>query len=485
METSYDVRVHAIESRTNAKGKVTSYRVSWFVGNENWKEPFKHFAQADAFRSELLTAARKGEAFDVATGRPISHGQKEPGPDWFTLATRYVDSKWPGASPNHRRGISESITDATEVLTTNASGAPNREHLREAMRWATSIRAHIVAADDDGAIGEPQPPDDVASAVRWLQRNTVSMDAFADPKTGPALARAVLERLNRRQDRKPAKASTVLRKRAVLNNLMAYAIETGILTTNPLKAVNVKRPKHSDEVDVRTVVNSDQAARLLAEVAKLGEMGARLEAFFGCMYYAALRPEEVIGLLRKDLIHLPESDEGEDAWGEMLLSEAEPAPGRRWTGTGSSRERRELKHRAPDTTRPVPIHPDLVRLLRRHLAAFPTATGYVFRGPRGGRIADSTYLPYFKKARAAAFTPAEAASPLAETPYALRHAAVSTWLNSGVEPAQVAAWAGHSVAVLMRIYVKCISGHDAEAKRRILAASKPEQQRDARATVTP
>ena len=108
----------------------------------------------------------------------------------------------------------------------------------------------------------------------------------------------------------------------------------------------------------------------------------------------------------------------------------------------------------------------------RHLAAFPTATGYVFRGPRGGRIADSTYLPYFQKARAAAFTPVEAASPLAETPYALRHAAVSTWLNSGVDPAQVAAWAGHSVAVLMRIYVKCISGHDAEAKRRILEATK-------------
>jgi hypothetical protein len=31
---------------------------------------------------------------------------------------------------------------------------------------------------------------------------------------------------------------------------------------------------------------------------------------------------------------------------------------------------------------------------------------------------------------------------------------------------------GHSVAVLLRIYAKCISGHDAEAKRRILAATK-------------
>jgi integrase len=48
----------------------------------------------------------------------------------------------------------------------------------------------------------------------------------------------------------------------------------------------------------------------------------------------------------------------------------------------------------------------------------------------------------------------EAASPLARRPYNLRHAAVSTWLNVGVDPAQVAEWAGHSVAVLMRVYAK-------------------------------
>lgn len=34
-----------------------------------------------------------------------------------------------------------------------------------------------------------------------------------------------------------------------------------------------------------------------------------------------------------------------------------------------------------------------------------------------------------------------------------------TWrLNSGVPPTEVAAWAGHSVEVLMRVYVKCMTG---------------------------
>ena len=42
-----------------------------------------------------------------------------------------------------------------------------------------------------------------------------------------------------------------------------------------------------------------------------------------------------------------------------------------------------------------------------------------------------------------------------------------TWLNDGVAPAQVAEWAGHSVAVLLRVYAKCIDGQDQIAKRRI------------------
>ena len=51
--------------------------------------------------------------------------------------------------------------------------------------------------------------------------------------------------------------------------------------------------------------------------------------------------------------------------------------------------------------------------------------------------------------------------------YDLRHACVSTWLNGGIPPAQVAEWAGHSVAILLKVYAKCLGGQDAVAKRRI------------------
>jgi integrase len=61
-------------------------------------------------------------------------------------------------------------------------------------------------------------------------------------------------------------------------------------------------------------------------------------------------------------------------------------------------------------------------------------------------------------------------APLADRPYDLRHAAVSTWLNAGVDPTLVAAWAGHSVQVLMQVYAKCMVGRDEIARRRIEAA---------------
>jgi integrase len=116
----------------------------------------------------------------------------------------------------------------------------------------------------------------------------------------------------------------------------------------------------------------------------------------------------------------------------------------------------------------VPIPPPLTRILRTHLDQFgPGRDGRIFSGVHGGELAAITYRRAWDKARSTALTPTEYASPLARRVYDLRHACVSTWLNGGVAPAQVAEWAGHSVAVLLRVYAKCIDGQDQIAKRRI------------------
>ena len=69
-DTTYDVRVYRTEVYKGAK--VTTYKVRWKTAHRLWKEGFRNAAHADSFRSSLLIAARKGEAFSLRTGRPAS-----------------------------------------------------------------------------------------------------------------------------------------------------------------------------------------------------------------------------------------------------------------------------------------------------------------------------------------------------------------------------------------------------------------------------
>jgi integrase len=77
----------------------------------------------------------------------------------------------------------------------------------------------------------------------------------------------------------------------------------------------------------------------------------------------------------------------------------------------------------------------------------------------------------------AALTEARCRSPLGRSPYDLRHAAVSLWLNSGVPATEVARRAGHGVAVLLKIYAHCIDGQADAVNQRItdaLGSTEPE-----------
>jgi len=87
-----------------------------------------------------------------------------------------------------------------------------------------------------------------------------------------------------------------------------------------------------------------------------------------------------------------------------------------------------------------------------------------------GELPKLTIVRAWQQARIAVFTEEVAASPLARTPYDLRHAAVSTWLNGGVPSTTVAEWAGHSVEILHKIYAKCLAGEGASVRRRVQAA---------------
>ena len=119
----------------------------------------------------------------------------------------------------------------------------------------------------------------------------------------------------------------------------------------------------------------------------------------------------------------------------------------------------------------MPIPPELVAILRAHIARFGTGRdGRLFRSENGNPIQQSTWWQVWQKVRKASLNPEELASPLMRRPYDLRHAAMSLWPNSGVPATEVARRAGHSVAVLLKIYAHCIDGQADAANKRIADA---------------
>ncbi|MEH0636365.1 tyrosine-type recombinase/integrase [Streptomyces bottropensis] len=446
---SHDVKVWSIRKRPY---KTPSYDVRWKVGDvPPFSETFRTKALADNFRAKLLRAAQKGEAFDTEIGLPDSMAPAKESRTWYDFARAYVAMKWPHAAPNSRDSLNETMTLVTTELLGDRPGRPADDILRRALRgWA-----FVVQAGDE-------PPVNIANALRWVAKASLPLATLKNP----ADIRRVLDSLKLRLSGDPAAAETVRRKRAVLFNALAYAVELGELPENPVTLVKWKLPKVTKEVDRRVVVNPQQARDLLAAVSYVGgyrrARGRRLVALFACMYFGGLRPAEAVGLRRPDCT-LPDA-----GWGSLILEKTRPTVGKRWTGTGEVHDNRGLKNRPANETRIVPIPPRLVRILLAHIKEFGTAKdGRMFANERGGVVASTTYWRVWDEARHLALTPEQVASPLAARPYDLRHAALSSWLNAGVDPTEVAERAGNSVEVLLSRYAKCLDGRQDVANRRI------------------
>jgi hypothetical protein len=79
---------------------------------------------------------------------------------------------------------------------------------------------------------------------------------------------------------------------------MEYAGEVGLLTDNPLKHVRWTRPRTASGVDPRVVLNAEQAERFWLPWKQTASEDPGLSAFFACLYYAALRPQQASELRR-------------------------------------------------------------------------------------------------------------------------------------------------------------------------------------------
>lgn len=446
--TTFDVPVWGVSKRTWASGAVT-YRVRWIVAGHTWHDSFKTRALADSFRSELLSLARKGEPFDAATGQPLSRLRLEPADQqsWYAHACAYVDMKWPqrrgrvvrASRSRWRRSPRRCSRRSGAGLRRRAcgrsctAGRPTLGVVRRARRRRVCC---VRSAGSRRARGR---------SPTWLTRRCCA----GVGRAGVAHGRQARVGIDGEQ-----KAGDLLQRLGVRGGARAPVRQPDCVD-------QVAGTEGHRALNPRVVINHGQARALLAAVRQLGS-GPRLVAFFGVMYYSALRPGEAVEL-RKEALSIPERGRG-----ELYLSTSAPSTGRSWSDSRARRDPRQLKHRGAEEVRIVPCPPELTVLLREHLDEYGTSPdGRLFRGARGGPLSESLYGRLRGEARVKALRAAEVASPLARRPYDLRHAAVSTWLNSGVPAPQVAAWAGHSVNVLLRVYAKCIAGQEGAARRRI------------------
>ncbi|MCP3754947.1 site-specific integrase [Streptomyces sp. TBY4] len=452
---TYDVDIWSIRER---KGRPKPFELRWRAGERPHSRSFKLKVQADGRRSELLAALRNREQFDEQTGLPASEFEALSTPTWYEHATAYVLMKWPKAAAKHRASIAETFATVTPAFVSSSRGAPDSAVLRKAL-YGWAFRA--VQADDGPLRLRHEvetPPEDIAAALAWVASSTVKMTEVARSER----LRGALDALSKKLNGKPAADNTVNRKRMVMSNALRYAVERGTLPANPLGRLDWTAPDKDDEVDFRYVPNPDQAAALIDAVRQSGGRGDHMAAFFGCLYYAAMRPSEIAALRAADCT-LPST-----GWGELVLAGSRPEVGSGWTDDGQSFEQRGLKRRARTATRSVPIPPVLTTMLRDHKEKYGVADdGRLFRAAQGGRVRSTEYCNLWDAARHKALPAEEAKTPLADVPYSLRHAGVSLWINSGVDPMEVAQRAGHSLTVLFRFYAKILKGQQSRANELI------------------
>ncbi|RBQ16938.1 site-specific integrase [Spongiactinospora rosea] len=451
MNTSYDVKLGEIQHRSDRK--TMAYIARWTVGRKAKSKSFRTKALAASFLSDLRQATKAGEAFDVTTGLPLSMlAAKAPeGPTFLEFAQTYVASRWRTSAARTRETDVYGLLSLVPALVADLPRRPTDSDLREV------LRTHLLLPENRRAV----LPGTLVPVRTWLEKASLPLADLANPR----VTRSALDAISVTFTGKDAAANTVRRKREVLHHLLELAVEHKELPANPLHAKWVP-PKVAGAIDPRTVVNPEQARALLAAIPAVGRTrGGRLHAMFACMYYAALRPEEAAALRRQNC------DLPEEGWGLLTVEKAQPQANKRWTNSGETHDSRGLKHRAKDDTREIPIPPVLVAILRAHIDRYGVADdGHLFRTSKGGPFSSSAYSGVWQKARRAAFTAEQVASPLAARPYDLRHAAVSLWLNAGVPATEVAKRAGHGVDVLLKVYAKCIEGQRTPANSKISEA---------------
>lgn len=254
--TAFDVRVWDIRTRRGRRGN--TYVVRWQVAGRAHQRTFATRKLADAFRSNVTVASRKGFPFDLELGPPITMVDTPSRLSWYEHACAFIDLKWDHVSARHRKGLAEALTTVTFALVAEPRhGCPHADVRAALTGWSFNKAARgglpVSLAHD--------PPPQWTAPLKWIARQSEPLTRLADPQ----VVRRGLDAISTTLEGRPASSATVRRKRSAFYSALAYAVELDLLQANPLDKLKWSAPAHTDLVDRRVVVNPDQARALLNE----------------------------------------------------------------------------------------------------------------------------------------------------------------------------------------------------------------------------
>ena len=218
---------------------------------------------------------------------------------FYQHAAEFAASAWPSAAAKTRVSIIETLIRVVPVVVRDLTGRPEPDVLRYALRKKLNQGEHAGELDDE------------AKAISWLARASRPVSALEDPSVVADVLDALAVNLNG----KPAAPEYFSRRRRVLHRALGYAVRKKRLSQNPLSKGNLPEgwtpPQAPDDtLDPRAVGSPALVASMLKACDTIGKrQGPRFRAFYGCMFYALMRPSEVAALTKASC------DLPEQGWG--------------------------------------------------------------------------------------------------------------------------------------------------------------------------
>jgi hypothetical protein len=219
--------------------------VRWAVGGREHCKSFKARPLADGFLAELKGAVRDRRPSTPRTGLPDAEVIEDEAVTWYAHARAYTEAKWANLAPVSRRSVAEALVTVTIALTTKEPGTPDPKVSRQALfAWAFNP-----------ATRDMTPPSHTAAALDWAERASLPVTGLEDTST----VRLALIACATTLAGKPAAGSIQRRKRSVFYNALGYAVELGLLGSNPVDRIQWTAPAVAASVDRRVVVSPAQA----------------------------------------------------------------------------------------------------------------------------------------------------------------------------------------------------------------------------------